>query len=110
MWDELPQMKLYIEIGWTQNVVTLESNLSAENRAWYLRAARRFGWTKSELAQQICEAAHLEIALDWQEAVCYTEPINETQENGNEKDTVRMPRQSMHIIYQTIEIAAFFLL
>ena len=90
-YQDAPELlDLTAEIGWTQNVVILESNLSAENRAWYLRAARRFGWTKSELAQQICEAAHLEIALDCQDAICYTDSINIVRENGNDEDIVRM--------------------
>ena len=90
-YQDAPELlDLAAEIGWTQNVIILEVDLSVEERAWYLRAARRFGWTKSELTQRICEAAHLEIALDCQKPVCYTEPINETQENGDDKDTVRM--------------------
>ena len=84
-------LHLAAEIGWTQNVIILESNLATEDRAWYLRATRDFGWPKSELTKQICAAAHLEIALDCQGPVCYTESINIAQENGNDEDIVRMP-------------------
>ena len=70
-YQDAPELlDLAAEIGWTQNVIILEVDLSVEERAWYLRAARRFGWTKSELTQRICEAAHLEIALDCQKPVC----------------------------------------
>ena len=46
-------MRQAVKIGWTQNVVILEA----------------------ELTKQIHSAEHLEIVLDCQEGVCYTEPI-----------------------------------
>ena len=36
-------------IGWTQNSVILEEDLTLQERAWYIRATRQFGWTKLEL-------------------------------------------------------------
>ena len=45
-------------IGWTQNVVILEAELTFQERAWYIRAVRQFGWTKLTLAEQITSAAH----------------------------------------------------
>lgn len=86
-------LHLAAEIGWTQNVIILESNLAVEDQAWYLRATRDFGWPKSELTKQICAAAHLGIALDCQDPVCYTDSINIAQENGNDEDIVRMSWQ-----------------
>ncbi len=53
-----------METGWTQNVVILEAGLSAEERAWYLRAAQKFQWSKTALRQAIDSAAHLELMLD----------------------------------------------
>ena len=64
-------------IGWTQNVVIMESDLMLQDKAWYIRAIRQFGWSKLELATQIAASAHLEISLDLPGEVCYTE------ENGN---------------------------
>jgi len=43
-----------------------------EERDWYIQAVRRFGWTKTELLEQIHAKAYLE-ALDFADAVCYTE-------------------------------------
>jgi len=44
-----------------------------EERAWYIQAVHRFGWTKAELLGQIHAKAHLEVPLDFADAVCYTE-------------------------------------
>lgn len=60
-------------IGWTQNVVILEAGLTAQERAWYIRAAGKFGWSKLELQRQIAANAHLENALDFRDEVCYTD-------------------------------------
>ena len=70
-------LALAMEIGWTQNVVILEADLSMEDRRWYLRAVRQFGWTKAELQGKIASSAHLEIQLDEPAVSCYTEPRNE---------------------------------
>ena len=60
-------------IGWTQNTVIMEAELTIQEKAWYIRAVRQFGWSKSELAEQIADSAHLEMTLDLPEEVCYTE-------------------------------------
>ena len=49
---------LALSLGWTQNVVILEADLTAGERAWYLSAAERYGWSKSELAEQFAAQAH----------------------------------------------------
>ena len=46
-------LDLAMQLGWTQNVVILESELNSEERRWYLRAAKQFGWSKTELQQAI---------------------------------------------------------
>lgn len=56
-------MKAAMEIGWTQNVVILEADLSMELRAWYLRAVKKFGWSKAELTEKITANAHEKIVL-----------------------------------------------
>ena len=48
-----------MNLSWTQNVVIFESRLTLSERAWYIRAALRFGWSKSVLAQQITDAVHI---------------------------------------------------
>ena len=49
-----------MKLGWTQNVIILEAELTIEERAWYLQAVERFNCSKKELADQISAAAHLE--------------------------------------------------
>lgn len=46
-------LELAMRLGWTQNVVILEAELNTEERRWYLRAAKRFGWSKAELQKAI---------------------------------------------------------
>lgn len=38
-----------MSLGWTQNMVILEADLTTRGRLWYIRAALRFGWSKSVL-------------------------------------------------------------
>ena len=38
-----------MSLGWTQNMVILETDLTTRGRLWYIRAALRFGWSKSVL-------------------------------------------------------------
>ena len=59
-----------MSLGWTQNLVILEADLTNRERLWYIRAAFRFSWSKSVLVQQIA-AAHM--SLDLAEEMCYTE-------------------------------------
>ena len=60
-------------IGWTQNIVIMEADLTLQEKAWYIRAVRQFGWSKLKLVEKIAASAHLEISLDLQSEVCYTE-------------------------------------
>ena len=50
-------MNKAMSLGWTQNIVILEAELTVQERLWYIRAALQFGWSKSILAQQIVSAA-----------------------------------------------------
>ena len=70
-------------IGWTQNLVILEAELTIQERAWYIRAVRRFGWSKQELQRQIDAGAHMENALDFESETCYTgEKSDHAEERG----------------------------
>lgn len=42
--DRPDLLTLTLQIGWTQNVVILETDLSMELREWYLRAVNQFHW------------------------------------------------------------------
>ena len=48
-YEKTPEiMRLAIHLGWTRNVAILEGCGSSEERAWYIRAALRFGWKKTK--------------------------------------------------------------
>ena len=52
-------LKLAMQTGWTLNVLILEADLTLAERAWYLNAVLRFGWTKATLKEKLEESAHL---------------------------------------------------
>ena len=88
----LPMIKAALEamqIGWTQNVVILEADLSLQDKAWYIQAVKRYGWSKAELLRRIESATHTEMTLDTTDEVCYTDSANTTSENKNhDEDTL----------------------
>ena len=71
-------LSLALQLGWTQNVVILEADLSMELRGWHLKAVKQFGWTKVELIEKITTNAHEMIILAIDEEVCYTDEQEET--------------------------------
>ena len=52
-----------MKLGWIQNVVIMEADLTMELREWYMKAAKKFGWSKMELITNIAENVHDVIAL-----------------------------------------------
>ena len=89
-------------IGWTQNVVILKAELIPQERAWYIKAAGQFGWSKLELQQRIADNAHLEIVLDFADDVCYTEENTANMEcAANDENLICVPRQVSCTIMQT---------
>ena len=89
-YEESPEtMRLAMHLGWTQNVAILEGCGSSEERAWYIRAALRFGWKKAKLLEAIESQAWLHSSLDEPMVSCYTGEKEITQESEcNEKDTL----------------------
>ena len=82
-----------MEIGWTQNIVILEAGLTLEEMGWYIRAVRRYGWTKKQLVDGISAQEHLS-QFDKLPSPCYTESVNEATENERyDEDTVYLPRE-----------------
>lgn len=71
-------------IGWTQNVVILEAELTLQDQAWYIKAAGQFGWSKLELAGNIRERIHESMALDNTSDPCYSNGSG-GDEDGEEK-------------------------
>ena len=59
-------------IGWTQNVVIMEAELTPQEQAWYIKAAGQFGWSKLELAGNIRERIHENMALNNTSDPCYS--------------------------------------
>lgn len=94
-YEKTPEiMRLAMHLGWTQNVAILEGCGSSEERAWYIRAALRFGWKKAKLLESIKTQAWRNSSLDEQAVSCYTGEKEATQESEcNEKDTLCVPRQ-----------------
>lgn len=61
--DHPDMLSLALQLGWTQNVVIMETDLSLELREWYMKAVNQFGWSKTELNKRIKENAHERIKL-----------------------------------------------
>ena len=60
-----------MKLGWIQNVVIMEADLTMELREWYMKAAEQFGWSKTELIANIAQNAHENIVLAIEDEVCY---------------------------------------
>ena len=89
-YEESPEiMHLAMRLGWTWNVAILEGCGNSEERAWYIRAALRFGWKKAKLLESIKTQAWRNSSLDEQAISCYTGEKEITQESEcDEKDTL----------------------
>ena len=48
-----------MKLGWIQNVVIMEADLTMDLREWYMKAAKQFGWSKIELIANIAEYGKL---------------------------------------------------
>ena len=73
-------------IGWTQNVVILEAELSIQERVWYIRVAGRFGWSKLELSKKIRECVHETLSLDSTADPCYSNSSGGGKDGEKEKE------------------------
>ena len=96
-----------LKLGWIQNVVIMEADLTMELREWYMKAAKQFGWSKTELIANITEEAHDEIALDVEEeAYCIVEEnqIAERDENVQVPFHAERVNQQTKIIRWRLEI------
>lgn len=47
-----------MQLGWIQNVVIMEAELTMDLREWYMKAAKQFGWSKMELIENIKNEVH----------------------------------------------------
>ena len=81
-------------LNWTQNVVIMEAELTAEERRWYIQQAAAQNLSKSELLRMITDSAHLESVLDEKVDVWYNESNDEIPERTQyEEDPVYLSRQ-----------------
>lgn len=56
-----------MKLGWIQNVIILEADLTMELREWYMKAAKQFGWSKTELIAYIAANAHEDVVISSEE-------------------------------------------
>lgn len=68
-----------MELGWIQNVVIMEAELTMELREWYMKAVKQFDWSKTKLIANIAENAHENIVLAIEDEVCYIVEKEEKQ-------------------------------
>lgn len=93
-YEDAPEiMAEAMAISWIQNVVILEAELTLQERAWYIRVVRQFGWSKLKLAERIGSSAHREIALDLTAEVCYTKKNSVTERVNDDKHPLYLPRE-----------------
>ena len=93
-------------LNWTQNVVIMEAELTAEEHCWYIRQATARNLSKSELLRMIEDFAHPESVLDEKVDAWYNEDNDENSERTQyEEDPVylswqypKKPRKSL--LYQ----------
>ena len=93
-------LQFALSIGWTQNVVILEADLTMGERTWYLLQVAAHEWSKNVLMENIQNAIHLEETLDDIADPCYTDkkPCDIESAGGQyhedaSRPGVRMPRE-----------------
>ena len=87
-----------MKLGWIQNVVIMEAELTMDLREWYMNAAEQFGWSKTELIANIAANAHENIVLAIEEEVCYIVEQEEKQTDFNKN----LPVEIMNTIHQSV--------
>ena len=56
-----------MKLGWIQNVVIMEADLTMDLRKWYMKAAEQFGWSKAVLIENIITNAYEHIVIETEE-------------------------------------------
>ena len=86
-----------MHLGWIQNVVIMEAELTMELREWYMKSAKQFGWSKTELIANIADNIHEKIVIAvFKEACSVAEKDNKSEKEVN----ARALHQSERIAYQ----------
>ena len=97
MYGDTPELLVEaMRLNWTQNVVIMETELTMDERCWYIRKTAKSGLSKTELLRMIERAEHSEIALGENEDTCYTVEKDEfSEKNRYEEYPVYLPRQHL---------------
>ena len=97
MYGDTPELLVEaMRLNWTQNVVIMETELTMDERCWYIRKTAKSGLSKTELLRMIERAEHSEIALGENEDTCYTVENDEfSEKNRYEEYPVYLPRQHL---------------
>lgn len=90
-----------MKLGWIQNVVIMEADLTMDLREWYMKAAEQFGWSKTELIANIAANAHENIVLAIEVEVCYIVEQEEKQAESLKKMPVAVAIKN--VIYQSVQ-------
>ena len=95
MYGDTPELLVEaMRLNWTQNVVIMETELTMDERCWYIRKTAKSGLSKTELLRMIERAEHSEIALGESVDTCYTVENDEfSEKNRYEEYPVYLPRQ-----------------
>ena len=95
MYGDMPELLgEALHLNWTQNVVIMEAELTAEERRWYIQQAAARNLSKSELLRMIEDSAYLESVLDEKVDVWYNEGNDEISERTQyEEDPVYLSWQ-----------------
>ena len=85
-----------MQLGWIQNVVIMEADLTMELREWYMKAAKQFGWSKSELLESIATNVHEVICITCGEELQSMEDKHEITKRLQDI-FIRHPKQFLQI-------------
>ena len=96
--DQPALLSLALQIGWTQNVVIMEADLSMEQLKWYLKAEIQFGWSKAELTEKLTYNAHEVIVLAPDDEACYIEKRKEAADQKKSGSFLCRENRIRHLI------------
>ena len=79
-----------MKLRWIQNVVIMEADLTMDLREWYVKAARQFNWSKTELIAMIAAEVYMEIVL------YNAQEINDDFQNNDDQTGPHIPIVSFY--------------
>ena len=73
-----------MQLGWIQNVIIMEAELTMDLREWYMKAAKQYTWSKTELIANIAANVHEDVLLKMEEEGCYIVEKKERQTDSKQ--------------------------